>query len=58
MRATLAFNGLTIRRKFREANFWKMMDSFVSLAHASLAALRTLWQQLLACLNLTLDSED
>ena len=34
------------------------MDSFVSLAHASLAALRTIWQQLLACLNLTLDSED
>ena len=34
------------------------MDSFVLLAYASLAASRTLLQQLLACLNYTLDSED
>ena len=34
------------------------MDSFVLLAYASLAAARTLWQQLLDCLNFTLDSED
>ena len=33
-------------------------DSFVLLAYASLAASRTLLQQLLACLNFTLDSED
>ena len=34
------------------------MYSFVLLAYASLAASRTLLQQLLACLNFTLDSED
>ena len=34
------------------------MDSFVLLAYVSLAALRTLLQQLLACLNFPLDSED
>ena len=34
------------------------MDSFVLLVYASLAALRTLLQQLLACLNLALESED
>ena len=31
------------------------MDSFVLLAYASLEASRTLLQQLLACLNFTLD---
>ena len=30
----------------------------VSLAYASLAVSRTLWQRLLACLNFPLDSED
>ena len=34
------------------------MDSFVLAAYASLTASRTLLQQLLACLNFTLDSED
>ena len=34
------------------------MDSFVLLADASLAASRTLLQQLLTCLYFTLDSED
>ena len=34
------------------------MDSFVLVADASLVVLRTLLQQLLACLNFTLDSED
>ena len=34
------------------------MDSFVLAEYASLAASRTLLQQLLACLNCTLDSED
>ena len=34
------------------------MDSLVLLAYASLAASRTLLQQLLACLNFTLESED
>ena len=34
------------------------MISFVLLAYTGLAALRTLLQQLLACLNFTLESED
>ena len=34
------------------------MDSFVLLAYASLAASRTLLQQLPACLHLSLDLED
>ena len=45
-------------QKFEELRFWKLMDSFVLLAYASLAASRTLSQQLLACLNFSLDSED
>ena len=49
---------LAIRQKSREPSFWEVMDSFVLLAHASLAASRTLLQQLLVCLNFTLDSED
>ena len=49
---------LTIRQKFREPSFWKVMGSFVLLAYARLAASRTLLQRLLACLNFTLDSED
>ena len=40
-----------------EPSFSKVMDSFVLLAYASLAASRTLWQKLLACLNFTLDSD-
>ena len=49
---------LAIRQKSREPSFWEMMDSFVLIAYASLAASRTLLQRLLACLNFTLDSED
>ena len=49
---------LAIRQKSREPSFWEVMDSFVLLAYASLAASRTLLQQLLLCLNFTLDSED
>ena len=49
---------LAIHQKSREPSFWEAMDSFVLLAYASLAASRTLLQQLLACLNFTLDSED
>ena len=48
---------LAIRQKSREPSFWEVMDSFVLLAYASLAALRTLLQRLLACLNFTLESE-
>ena len=49
---------LAIHQKSREPSFWETIDSFVLLAYASLAASRTLLQQLLACLNFTLDSED
>ena len=49
---------LAIIQKSREPSFWEVMDSFVSSTYASLAASRTLLQQLLACLNFTLDSED
>ena len=48
---------LAIRQKSGESSFWEVMDSFVLLAYASLAASRSLLQQLLACLNFTLDSE-
>ena len=49
---------LAIRQKSREPSFWEVMNSFVLLAYASLAASRTLLQRLLACLNFTLESED
>ena len=49
---------LTICLKSQEPSIWQVMDSFVSLAYASLAASRTLLQWLLACLNITLESED
>ena len=49
---------LAIRQKSGEPSFWEVIDSFALLAYASLAASRTLLQQLLACLNFTLDSED
>ena len=49
---------LAIRQKSREPSFCEVMDSFVLLAYASLAASRTLFDQLLACLNFTLESED
>ena len=46
---------LAIRQKSREPSFWEVMDFFVLLAYASLAASRTLLQRLLAYLNFTLD---
>ena len=49
---------LAIQQKFREPSFSEVMDSFVLLAYASLAASRTLLQRPLACLNFTLDSVD
>ena len=49
---------LAIHQKSRKPSFWKVKDSFVLVAYASLAALRTLFNHLLACLNFTLDSED
>ena len=49
---------LAIRQKAREPSLWEVMDSFVLLAYASLAPSSTLLQQLLACLNFTLESEN
>ena len=49
---------LAIHQKSGEPSFWEVMDSFALLVYASLAASRTLLQQLLACLNFTLESED
>ena len=49
---------LAICQKSQKPSVWNAMDSLVLLAYASLTALRTLLQQLLACLNFTLDSED
>ena len=48
---------LAIRQKSREPSFWEVMDSFVLVAYASLAASRTLLPRLLACLNFALDSD-
>ena len=49
---------LAIYQKSQEPSLWEVMGSFVLLAYASLTASRTLLQQLLACLNFTLESED
>ena len=49
---------LAIRQKSREPIFWEVLDSLVLLAYASLAASRTLWQWLLACVSFSLGSED
>ena len=49
---------LAICQKSQEPSFWEVIDSFVLLAYASLAASTALFQRLLACLNFTLDSED
>ena len=47
---------LAIRQKLREPSFWEVMDSFVLLAYASLTALRTPLQRLIACLKFTLEA--
>ena len=46
---------LAIRQKSQEPSFWEVMDSFILIAYASLAASRTLLQRLIACLNFALD---
>ena len=48
---------LAIRQKSQEPSFWEVMNSFVLLAYASLAASGTLLQRLLACLNFTLEAD-
>ena len=49
---------LAIHQKSLEQGYWEVMYSFLLLAYVSLAASRTLLQQLLPCSNFTLDSED
>ena len=49
---------LANHQKSQQPSFREVMDSFVLLAYASLAASRTLLQRLLACLNFTLEAED
>ena len=48
---------LAIPQKSQQPGFWEVMNPFVLVAYASLAASRTLLQRLLAYLNYTLDSE-
>ena len=43
--------------KVLRANFWEVMGSFVLLPYPIFAVSRTLLQQLLVCLNFTLDSD-
>ena len=47
---------LAIRHASRHPSFWEVMNSFVLVAYASLAASRTFLQRPLACLNFPLDS--
>ena len=54
----LANNFVLILLNSWEPNFWEVMESFVLLTYASLAASRNLLQWLIACPNFTLDSED
>ena len=49
---------LAIHQKSEEPSVWKVIDSFVLLAYASLTALRTLLQRLLVRLNFPLDLEN
>ena len=49
---------LAMCQKSQEPIFGDVMDSFVLLPYASLAASRTLVQPLLPCLNFTLEAED
>ena len=46
---------LAIHQISQEPSFWEVMESFVLLACASVAASRTLLQRLLACLNFPLN---
>ena len=49
---------LAICQNSQKPNFWEVIDVFVLLAYAYLAATRTLLQRILACLNFNLYSED
>ena len=47
-----------LRTLAKSLTSWEVIDCFVLLAYESLAASRTFLQSLLACLNVTLESED
>ena len=47
-----------LAKKYKKPSFSEAIYSFASLESASLAAIRTLLQSLLACLNVALDLED
>ena len=47
---------LAIRQKYWKPSFWEVIDSFVLLAYASLAASRTLLQRLLVCQRLPIST--
>ena len=49
---------LAVRQESRELSYCEVRDSFVLVAYPSLETSRIFLQQLLACLNFTLDSED
>ena len=49
---------LATGQKSQEPSFWEVMNSFVLLGYATLAASTNLLQRLLACLDFTLESED
>ena len=49
---------LAICQNSQEPRLWEVMVSFVLVAYANLGPLRALLQQLLACLNFTIDSKD
>ena len=49
---------LAICQKCQETSFWEVMESFVLVTYAGLAAPRNLLQRLLACLSFILDSEE
>ena len=49
---------LAICQKSREPSFWEVIDSFVLFTYAIWQLQGPFLQQLLACLNLTLESED
>ena len=49
---------LAICQKSREPIFWEVIDSFVLVAYSSLTVSKILLQELLACLNFTLNSQD
>ena len=57
-RFTIVENTICNSPRSWQPSFLEVMDSFVLVTYTSLVASKTLLQQLLTCLNFTLDSED